>query len=55
MLLETQGDDGARAVATGLVTQSTGSYTSQRVLRLRAPADVDAGLAHALQVRTPGA
>lgn len=45
---------GAEGVANIFQTQSTGMYSSIRVLRLYSPADVDAGLAKATQLRAPG-
>jgi uncharacterized protein with GYD domain len=54
VLAEAPDAPGAEGVANVFQTQSTGMYASIRALRLYAPADVDAGLAKAAQLRAPG-
>ncbi|MCU1504457.1 MAG: hypothetical protein JWM12_3811 [Ilumatobacteraceae bacterium] len=54
VLVETPEGAEAQAVASTFSVQSTGMYTSYRILRLFAPAEVDAALADTIQLRRPG-
>jgi uncharacterized protein with GYD domain len=55
VVLAESNDGGADSLAQVFGVEATGMYASIRTLNLYAPADVDAGLAKAIQLRAPGA
>jgi uncharacterized protein with GYD domain len=54
VLVETNEDAEAGAVAATFSVQATGMYTNYRAIRLFSPAEVDAALANAMAIRAPG-